>query len=142
MKTYIPKIDTKDAKWFIVDANEQILGRMATKIADILRGKNKPTFTPHMDMGDSVIVINAEKIKLTGNKWKDKKYYRHSGYIGNLKEITAEKLLEKDPTRIIVAAVKGMLPKNKLQQVFLKKLRVFVGADHQHTAQKPELLEL
>ncbi len=139
MKTSIPKIVEK--KWYLIDAKDLVLGRLATKIADILRGKNKATYTPHMDTGDYVIVVNAEKIKLTGKKLKDKLYYRHSGYLGNLKKMRTEEVLEKQPTMVLYNAVKGMLPKNKLRNIFLNKLHIYAGEEHKHQAQVPEPLK-
>lgn len=135
------EIDIKE-KWVIVDANGAILGRLASNVASRLRGKNNPLFTPHVDTGESVIVINAEKITLTGNKLEQKRYYRHSGYTGGLKEITAKKLLEKKPEDVIRFAVKGMLPKNKLGAKLYKKLKVYAGGKHPHEAQKPEAIKL
>lgn len=129
-------------KWYLVDAAGLPLGRMASKIAVILRGKNKPSFIPNGDVGDFVICINAEKVKLTGNKWQQKKYYRHSGYLGGLKETTAAEMRLKDPQHIVTHAVKGMLPKNRLGSKLLKKLKVFSGAEHTHAAQQPEELRL
>ena len=135
------EIDIKE-KWVIIDANGAILGRLASNVASRLRGKNNPLFTPHVDTGESVIVINAEKITLTGNKLGQKRYYRHSGYTGGLKEITAKKLLETKPENIIRFAVKGMLPKNKLGAKLYKKLKVYAGDKHPHEAQKPEAIQL
>jgi large subunit ribosomal protein L13 len=125
-----------------VDANDKVLGRLATAIAMVLRGKNKPIFTPHMDTGDFVIVINAEKVKLTGNKLNDKKYYSHSGYPGGLKETTAGKLLKEKPERVLISAVRGMLPKNSLGRQLIKKLKIYAGPEHPHTAQNPKLLNI
>lgn len=142
MKTFVAKEHEITKKWYLVDAKDKVLGRLATQIAIHLRGKHKPIFTPHADTGDFVIVINAEKVALTGRKWDNKIYYRHSGYIGGLKEITAKKLLEKKPRDIVRFAVKGMLPKNSLGRRQLKKLKIYVGADHPHDAQKPEKLEI
>jgi len=135
-----PFFSTKDfnPEWYIVDATDKILGRLATEIANILRGKNKANFSPQADCGDYVIVINAEKIKLTGNKLQDKLYSRHSGYIGSLKTNTAEQILEKKPEFIIEHAVKGMLPKNKLSNEIIGKLKVFAGPAHPHGSQKPK----
>lgn len=138
MKTFIPKTSELSRKWYIVDAKGKTLGRIATEIADILRGKGKPTFTPHMDTGDGVVVINSAKINLTGGKWAQKKYYSHSGYLGGLKEISAEKLLAKKPNELIKKAVAGMIPKNKLKKDILARLRIFSGAEHNLEAQKPE----
>ncbi len=129
-------------KWYIIDASGQILGRLASKIADTLRGKHKVEYTPHVDNGDFVVVINAEKIRVTGRKLKQKKYYHHSGYPGGIKEITLEKLLQKKPERVIYNAVKGMLPKNRLSRAQLKKLKIYAGEEHPHSAQKPIPLEL
>jgi large subunit ribosomal protein L13 len=133
------EIDIKE-KWVIVDANGAILGRLASNVASRLRGKNNPLFTPHVDTGESVIVINADKVSLTGNKLGQKRYYRHSGYTGGLKEITAKKLLDTKPEDIIRFAVKGMLPKNKLGAKLYKKLKVYAGEKHPHEAQKPEAI--
>lgn len=135
------KTDNKD-NWFIVDADGAVLGRLASVIAARLRGKHNPLFSPHVDTGDSVVVINAEKITLTGKKWDQKTYYRHSGYTGGLASITAKKLLEKRPEDIVRFAVKGMLPKNRLGAQLLKKLKVYAGKEHPHTAQQPETLNL
>ena len=131
-----------DRKWWIVDLEGKTVGRAATRIAHILRGKHKATFTPHIDDGDYVIVINAEKVNFTGNKWADKTYYHHSGYVGGLKETTAEKLLERKPEEIIRKAVKGMLPRGPLGRAQLKKLKIYIGSDHPHTAQQAEVLDL
>lgn len=125
-------------KWVVVDAENQTLGRLATEVARVLRGKHKPNFVPHLDCGDNVLVINAAKINLTGNKWDQKVYYHHTGYIGGIKAIKAKDLLEKAPERIITSAVKGMLPKNKLSSKLMTHLRVYAGAEHAHEAQKPE----
>jgi len=140
--TYSAKSSDNKAKWWIVDAEGAVLGRLASIVATRLRGKHNPFFTPHVDTGDCVIVINADKIVLTGRKWKQKTYYRHSGYIGGLKEITAEKLFEKRPEDLVQFAVKGMLPKNKLGSKLFKKLKVYTGDKHPHDAQMPEVLEL
>ena len=140
--TYSAKKSDMDEKWWIVDAEGEVLGRLATQVAARLRGKHNPMFTPHVDSGDSVIVVNADKIVLTGRKWAQKKYYHHSGYIGGLKEITAKKLLEKRPEDLVRFAVKGMLPKNRLGRTLFKKLKVYAGGDHPHEAQKPEPLTL
>jgi large subunit ribosomal protein L13 len=140
--TYSAKQADNKQKWYVVDAKDAILGRLATGVAARLRGKHNPLFTPHTDMGDWVIVLNAEKIALTGRKWQQKTYYRHSGYTGGLKEITAEKLLEKRPEDIIIHAVKGMLPKNKLGRKLIKKLKVYAGDKHPHEAQQPEAIAL
>lgn len=142
MKTYLAPVNEIEKKWYIVDAEEKILGRLATEIAFRLRGKHKPTFSPFIDNGDFIIVTNADKIQLTGNKWDGKKYYRHTGYMGGIKETTARELLEKHPTALVMNAVKGMLPKNKIGRAQLKKLKVYAGADHPHKAQQPEELEI
>ena len=140
--TYSAKKSDMDEKWWLVDADGEVLGRLATQIAARLRGKHNPMFTPHVDSGDAVIVVNAEKIVLTGRKWAQKKYYHHSGYIGGLREITAKKLIEKRPEDLIRFAVKGMLPKNRLGRTLMKKLKVYAGGSHPHDAQKPEPLTL
>ncbi|MBL0731568.1 MAG: 50S ribosomal protein L13 [Desulfosarcina sp.] len=140
--TYSAKAEDNHDKWLVVDAEGAILGRLASNVASRLRGKHNPLFTPHVDMGDSIIVINAEKIQLTGRKLKQKQYYRHSGYIGGLKSISAEKLLEKRPEDLIRFAVKGMLPKNRLGSKLFKKLKVYAGNSHPHEAQQPEVLEV
>ncbi len=127
-------------RWYVVDAEGQVLGRMATQIAHRLRGKHNPMYTPHVDTGDFIVVVNAEKIVLTGRKWDKKMYYRHSGYIGGLKEINAKKLQEKKPEELVRSAVKGMLPKNRLGRALLKKLKIYAGPDHPHEAQQPETL--
>ena len=142
MKTYSAKESELEKKWFIVDAEGKVLGRMATKIANVLRGKNKPIFTPHVDTGDFVVVVNAEKIKLTGNKLNNKVYYQHSGYPGGLKAATAKKIREEKPAELIRLAVKGMLPKNKLGSSLIKKLKIYRGKDHPHQAQQPQVLEV
>ena len=136
MKTYSLKKEEADRNWFVVDATDKVLGRVATKIADKIRGKDKPTFTPHTDGGDYVIVINAEKIKVTGSKFNNKIYYRHSLYPGGLKSQTFKELNKKNPERIIEEAVKGMLPKNKLGKSIIKKLKVFQGPNHDHESQQ------
>ncbi|HHY21519.1 MAG TPA: 50S ribosomal protein L13 [Bacilli bacterium] len=140
--TYMAKPNEVERKWYIVDAEGQTLGRLATEVASILRGKHKPTFTPHVDTGDNVIIINAEKIHLTGNKLADKVYYRHSGYAGGLKETTAGEMLAKKPERMLELAIKGMLPKNTLGRKQGMKLHVYAGSEHKHQAQKPEVYEL
>ncbi len=138
MKTWNAKTEEADRKWFIVDAAGLKVGRLATHVANILRGKNLPTFTPHADVGGFVIVINSDKIELTGNKWNAKKYYRHSRFFGSLKEKTAAQMKDDNPEFIIQDAVKGMLPTNKLSYSLITKLKVYAGADHPHAAQKPE----
>lgn len=142
MKTFMANENTIQREWFVVDAAGQTLGRLATEVATVLRGKHKPTFTPHVDCGDYVIVINADKIVLTGNKWEDKKYYTHSNYPSGLKEKTAKVLMAEKPTRMVELAIKGMLPKNKLGNQMYKKLFVYAGADHKHQAQQPVVMEL
>jgi len=142
VKTYSAKETEIDKKWFIVDAEGKVLGRMATRIADILRGKNKSIFTPHVDTGDFVVVVNAEKVKLTGKKLTGKVYYRHSGYPGGLKSASAKKIKEESPEELIRLAVKGMLPKNKLGSRLIKKLKIYSGKDHPHQAQQPQPLEV
>lgn len=131
-----------DRKWFIVDAENVVLGRLATEVASRLRGKRNPMFTPNVDTGDFVVIINADKIRLTGRKWHQKTYYHHTGYIGGIKAITAEKLLEKRPEDLIRFAVKGMLPKNRLGRAQFKKLKVYAGGQHPHEAQQPETMSL
>ncbi len=140
--TYSAKQSDNKDKWWIVDAQGAVVGRLATQIAARIRGKHNPLYTPHADTGDSIIVINAEKIVFTGRKLDQKCYYRHSGYIGGLKTVTAKELLEKRPEDIIRIAVKGMLPKNKLGDRLIKKLKVYAGDTHPHAAQQPEVLEL
>ena len=142
MKTYVPKKEEHEAKWYLIDAQGKVLGRLSATIATILTGKNKPSYTPFLDMGDFVIVINASKVKLTGKKLKNKVYYRHSGYPGGLKETRAEELKAKAPEKMIRLAVWGMLPKNKLGKALLKKLKVYTGSEHPHQAQKPQPLTI
>lgn len=142
MKTTIAKKSDVNKNWYLIDAKDKILGRLAPTIANKLRGKDKPIFSPHMDCGDHVIVINADKVKLTGNKLDDKKYYTHSGYPGAIKEKSARQLLERKPTRLLELAVSGMLPKNKLRKIFMKKLKLYAGEEHPHTAQEPKKLEV
>ena len=142
MKSFMASPSTIERKWYVVDAEGQTLGRLASEVAKVLRGKNKPTFTPHIDTGDYVIIINAEKIRVSGNKLNDKVYYRHSQYIGGLKSSTLKEKLEKDPTFAVEHAVKGMLPKGPLGRQMYKKLFVYAGPDHKHQAQKPEALEI
>jgi large subunit ribosomal protein L13 len=142
MKTYLTPVKEIDKKWYLVDAQDMILGRLASEIATRLRGKHKPNYSTFMDTGDFIVVINAEKIKLTGNKWDDKMYYHHTGYIGGIKEISAKDLLVKKPEELITKAVKGMLPKNSLGRQQLKKMKVYAGTEHPHEAQQPQKLEL
>ena len=141
-KTISAKKSTVNKKWLLVDAEGQTLGRLASKVAILLRGKHKPEFTPHVDCGDNVVVINAEKIQLTGNKWEDKRYLRYTGYPGGQRSQTAKELLEKKPASIIEKAVKGMLPKNKLGAELFRNLKVYAGTEHQQEAQKPTAINL
>ena len=140
MKTFMASPATIDRKWYVVDATDMTLGRLAFEVAKVLRGKNKPIFTPHIDCGDNVIVINAEKIKVTGKKMDQKVYYHHSDYVGGLKEATLREKLEKKPEQVIELAVKGMLPKGPLGRQMFTKLHVYAGPEHKHEAQKPEVL--
>ncbi len=142
MKTYHTPVEEIERKWYVVDADGKVLGRLASEIATRLRGKHKPNFSPHMDVGDFIVVVNAEKVKLTGNKLEDKIYYHHSGYIGGLKEKTAKELLEKKPEELLKSAVKGMLTKNSLGRQQFSKLKVYAGSDHPHAAQQPEQLDI
>jgi len=140
MKTYMPNQSQVERKWYVVDAEGQTLGRLSTEIANVIRGKKKPIYTPHADCGDYVIVVNAEKIKVTGKKLDQKIYYHHSEYVGGMKETNLKTMLEKHPERVIEHAVKGMLPKGPLGRAMYKKLFVYAGPDHEHQAQKPESL--
>jgi len=140
--TYSAKKTDNPNKWYVVDAEGAVLGRLASTIAARLRGKNSPLYTPHTDMGDSIVVINADKVVLTGRKWDQKNYYRHSGYVGGLTTTNAKKLLETKPEDLVRFAVKGMLPKNRLGRQIIKKLKVYAGTDHPHTAQQPEVLNI
>ena len=140
MKTYMANPDKIERKWYVVDAEGQTLGRLAAEVAKVLRGKNKPEFTPHIDTGDNVIVINAEKIKVTGKKLDQKVYYHPSDYVGGMKETTLREMMAKKPEQVIELAVKGMLPKGPLGRTMIKKLHVYAGAEHAHQAQKPEVL--
>lgn len=142
MKTFSAKKNEVEKKWYVVDAKDKVLGRLASNIALRLRGKHKPIYTPHVDTGDFIVVINAEKVLLTGKKLKQKVYYRHSGYPGGLKSITAEKLQEKKPEELLRLVVKGMLPKNSLGRGMFKKLKVYAGVKHPHAAQRPEPLDI
>lgn len=142
MKTISAKPGSVERKWYVVDLEGKVVGRAASQIASILRGKHKPEFTPHVDTGDFVVAVNADKVVFTGRKWTDKKYYRHSGYPGGIRGISAEKLLEKAPEDVITFAVKRMLPKTKLGQSLLGKFKVYAGGEHPHSAQQPEPLEL
>ena len=142
MKTYTPKKGDIERRWYLVDADGQVLGRLATKVASVLRGKHKPQYTPFLDTGDHVIVVNAAKVVLTGNKRDNKVYYRHSGYPGGLKQTTCKEIMETHPERVVMMAVKGMLPHNALGRAMLKKLRVYAGPEHDQEAQKPEPLSV
>lgn len=142
MKTFVAKEHEIEKKWHLIDAKDKVLGRLASEIAVLLRGKNKPIFTPHMDAGDYVVVVNADKVALTGDKLEKKIYYHHSGYVGGLKKTPAKEMLLKRPTNLIKLAVKGMLPKNSLGRRQLTKLKIYTGQDHPHQAQKPEKLEI
>ncbi len=142
MKTYLTPVSEIEKKWYLVNAEDKILGRLATEIASRLRGKHKPTYSTFIDNGDFIVVTNADKIKLTGNKWEDKKYYRHTGYIGGIKETNAKELMKKHPTDMLHAAVKGMLPKNSLGRAQLKKLKIYTGTEHPHDAQQPTVLDI
>lgn len=142
MKTFIPKVADIERKWYLIDAKGQTLGKLAVIASDILRGKNKADFSPHMDLGDNLIIINASKVKVTGNKFEDKKYYSHSWYPGGLTTTTFKEMIEKKPEYVIQHAVMGMLPKNRLQKEFIKKMKVYAGAEHNHEAQKPVELKI
>lgn len=141
-KTQAPKATDIERAWYLVDAKDKTLGRLASEVAKILRGKHKPTFSPHVDCGDYVIVINAKKVHLTGKKWEQKKYYHHSGYPGGIKEISYDRLIEKKPIFVVEKAVKGMLPKNRLGRELFRKLKVYPGPEHPHEAQRPQLLDI
>ena len=142
MRTYVATPATRERNWLVVDANGQTLGRLATQIAGVLRGKGKPAYTPHVDTGDFVVVVNAEKIRVTGNKLDQKIYYRHSGYPGGLRERTLREQLDRRPEEVLRKAVKGMLPKNKLASAQLRKLKIYAGPDHPHAAQSPVSMEV
>ena len=142
MKTFVAKPHTVQHDWYVVDAQGKTLGRLAAAIAHRLRGKHKPEFTPHVDTGDYIVVINAEKVHVTGNKARDKMYYSHSGYPGGLKDISFEKLIERKPELVLEKAVKGMLPRGPLGRAMLSKLKIFVGTEHAHTAQQPQVLDI
>lgn len=142
MKTFMAKIEEVNRKWYVVDAEGKPLGRLSSEVAKILRGKNKPTYTPHVDTGDHVIVLNAEKVVLTGNKLDQKIYRHHSGWPGGMKEIKARQLMAKRPEKVIELAVKGMLPHNSLGRAMFRKLKVYTGVEHEHQAQKPEIMEI
>ena len=142
MKTFSAKAETVKREWFVVDATDKVLGRLSTEIARRLRGKHKPEYTPHVDTGDYIVVINAEKIRVTGKKESDKMYHHHTGYIGNLKSVNLANLRKNHPDRIIKQSVKGMLPKNSLGRAMFKKLKVYAGSTHQHAAQQPQPLDI
>ena len=143
MKTTTPKIQAKsDKKWYLVDATDKVMGRLAADIAVILRGKNKPNFTPHLDMGDYVVVINAEKVKVTGNKEQNMEYIHHTGYWGHLRRFSAEHIRKTNPTRMITQAISGMIPRNRLRKFILAKLSVYAGPEHPHTGQNPITINL
>ena len=142
MPTPMPKESEIERKWYVVDAEGKVLGRLASRVASILRGKHKPTFTPHLDVGDHVVVLNAEKVHLTGRKLQNKQYRWHTGYIGGLREVSAEKMIRTRPERVIEWAVQGMLPKNRLGRAMAKKLKVYRGGAHPHQAQQPQALEV
>lgn len=140
MKTTSARKSEVDRKWHVIDADGKVVGRLATRVASILRGKNKPTFTPHVDTGDFVVIVNAGKVRFTGNKLEQKDYYHHTGFIGGIKKETAKDIMKENPERIILSAVRGMLPKNRLGRQIFKKLKVYSGPDHPHQAQNPEML--
>jgi large subunit ribosomal protein L13 len=142
MKTFSPTLKDINHQWFVVDADGQILGRLASQIAHRLRGKHKPEFAPHMDNGDYIVIVNCEKIKVTGAKTDNKKYYRHSGWVGGLKSVVLGDVLADKPDRVLMTAVRGMLPKNRLGRAMLKKLKIYSGPEHPHTAQNPQVLQL
>jgi large subunit ribosomal protein L13 len=142
MKTFSAKPEQVRRDWFVVDATDKTLGRLATELASRLRGKHKPEFTPHVDTGDHIVVVNAGRIRVTGNKLRDKIYYRHTGYVGNLKSVNLQKLMEDKPEQALIFAVKGMLPKNRLGRAMMGKLRVFAGPEHNHQAQQPQPLDI
>ena len=142
MKTFSAKPETVERSWYVVDATDKVLGRLASEVARRLRGKHKPEYTPHVDTGDYIVVVNAEKVRVTGNKSRDKVYHRHTGSPGGIKSITFQKLLQKAPQRVIETAVKGMLPKGPLGRAMYRKLKVYAGPEHRHAAQQPEVLEI
>ncbi len=142
MKTFSAKPETVQRDWLLIDADGKTLGRLASEVAKRLRGKHKPEYTPHVDTGDYIVIVNAEKIRVTGNKMKDKMYYHHTGYIGNLKSASLREMIERRPEKVIELAVKGMLPKNPLGRAMFKKLKVFAGPNHKHEAQQPQPLEI
>jgi large subunit ribosomal protein L13 len=142
MKTYTPKVTEIERRWLVVDADGQVLGRLASQVAQLLRGKHKPMFSPHLDVGDFVVVINADKVRVTGNKFEKKTYFRHSGYMGGEQHIPFKDMQAKQPERVIELAVKGMLPKNNLGRLMRRKLKIYAGAEHPHAAQQPEAIEV
>ncbi len=142
VKTYTPKESEIERKWFVVDAEDMVLGRLATQVATVLRGKHKPQFTPNLDAGDFVVVVNAEKVRVTGGKFHQKRYYHHSRYPGGMRSLTFEQMIEKHPERVIQTAVRGMLPKNALGKRMLRKLRVYSGPEHPHSGQQPAQLDV
>ncbi len=142
MKTYVVKAGEIRRRWYVVDAQGKTLGRLATQVARILRGKHKPTFSPHLDTGDHVIIVNADKVQVTGKKLDAKRYYRYSGYLGGLSSVILREQMERHPDRVLVHAIRGMLPRNRLGRAMLKKLKVYAGSKHPHAAQRPEPLEL
>jgi large subunit ribosomal protein L13 len=142
LKTFIPKKDQIEQKWYVIDAEGQVLGRLAAQVATVLRGKHKPVFTPHLDVGDYVVVVNAEKVRLSGKKFLQKQYFRHSGYPGGETFTSFQRMMDKHPDKVIKLAVKGMLPHNRLGRKLIKKLKVYSGSNHPHEAQKPEALTL
>ena len=142
MKTFSPTPKDINRQWYVVDAQDQVLGRLASQIAHRLRGKHKPEFAPHMDLGDFIVVVNCDKVKVTGKKMQDKKYYRHSGWVGGLKTTSLADVMADKPERVLMAAVRGMLPKNRLGRAMLKKLKIYAGAEHPHAAQNPQPLTL
>jgi large subunit ribosomal protein L13 len=142
MKTFSAKQETVKREWFVIDATDKILGRLSTEIARRLRGKHKPEYTPHVDTGDYIVIVNADKVRVTGNKEQDKIYYHHTGFIGSLKSVNLSKLRKEHPERILEKSVKGMLPKNSLGRTMFKKLKVYAGATHEHAAQQPQPLEI
>ena len=142
MGSYIPKSDDIKKEWYVVDVKDKVLGRVASEVSKRLMGKHKPMYTPHLDVGDFIVIINADKVNLTGRKLNDKVYYHHSGYPGGLKSINAEKLIQQNPEKLFTLAVRGMLPKNKLGRKMIKKLKVYSGSEHPHQAQEPVILEI
>ena len=142
MKTFSAKQETVKREWFVIDATDRILGRLSTEIARRLRGKHKPEYTPHVDTGDYIVIVNADKVRVTGNKEQDKIYYHHTGFIGSLKSVNLSKLRKEHPERILEKSVKGMLPKNSLGRTMFKKLKIYAGATHEHAAQQPQPLEI